>query len=179
MKLDDDTLVLQCLNNNREAARELFVRYALFMYRLAYRSVLNQSVAEEISQEAWLKIFQNLESYNLGTSFRLWAATICHNLCVDHIRWAQKRQNIDKSAIKQLLYPTRLLPNEHAAQKEFVDKVLAFIQNMPEVFRTAFLLRYMEEMSYKEIAGIVGCTAPTARTRVFRAAESLRKQFSS
>ncbi len=177
MTPDDDTLVLQCLENSREAGRELFIRYALFIYRLSYRSILNQSIAEEISQEAWLKIFKNLHTYTPGTSFQLWAAAICHNLCVDYIRRAQTQQNVDKSVIKELLYPSRLLPIEYAEQKEFVDKVLAFIQSMPEVFRTAFTLRYMEEMSYKEIAGIAGCTEQTARTRVFRATESLRQQF--
>ncbi len=173
----DDVLVQRCIQNDQEAGRELFVRYALFLYRLAYRTTLNQAIAEEVSQEAWLKIFQKLQLYEEGTSFRSWAASICYHLCVDHIRKAHKQQTVDVTSLKQMLYPSRLIPIDYAEQNEFIESVLACIQQMPETFRTAFALRYLEDMNYQEIASIMGCAVKTARTRVFRATEVLREQF--
>lgn len=153
------------------------MRYALFIYRLAYRTTLDRSLAEEISQEAWLRIFQKLHLYQPGTSFRSWSASICYHLCIDHIRKAQNRQNVDLTALKQILYPSRLIPIDYAEQNELVEKILTCIQAMPETFRTAFTLRYIEEMKYHEIADIMGCVVQTARSRVFRATEIVREQF--
>jgi len=177
--LTDDALVKRSLKNDNEAGKELFVRHALFLYRLAYRTTLNQAIAEEVSQEAWLKIFQKMEQYQDGTSFKSWAASICYNLCVDHVRKAHRQQNLDLTALKQMLYPARLIPAEYAERNEWMEKILRFIQTMPDVFRTALTLRYMEDLSYKDIAAIMDCPEKTARTRVHRATESLRGQFGS
>ncbi len=175
--ISDDMLVKRCKKHDAAAGKELFVRYALFLRRLAYRTTLNQSIAEEVSQEAWLKIFQNLHKYQEGTSFQSWAASICYHLCVDHIRKAQRQQHVDSGVLQQLLYPAKLIPIEYAEQNEWLDKIMQYIQEMPEHFRTAFALRYIEEMKYQEIADIMGCPVKTARTRVFRATEALRAEF--
>lgn len=175
--ISDDALVRRCINHDAEAGKELFVRYALFLHRLAYRTTLNQSIAEEVSQEAWLKIFQNLHTYQSGTSFKSWAASICYHLCVDYIRKAQRQEKVDANVLQQLLYPTKLIPIEYAEQREWLDRILQFIQDMPEHFRTAFTLRYLEEMKYQEIAAVMNCPEKTARTRVFRATETLREEF--
>jgi RNA polymerase sigma-70 factor (ECF subfamily) len=175
--LSDDQLIQQCLNNNEEAGRELFIRYALYLHRIAYRSTFNQCIAEEVSQEAWLKIFQNLHTYQSGTSFRTWAARICYNLCVDHVRKKQKQQAVDQTVLKQMFYPARLLPIDVADRNETFEQVLAVLRSLPEALRTAFSLRYFEDMSYKEIANVVGCPVKTARTRVFRATQVLREEF--
>lgn len=175
--MSDDQLVAHCKKNNPDAGKELFVRYAIFLHRLAHRTTLNISIAEEVSQETWLKIFQNLNKYQQGTSFKSWSASICYNLCIDHIRKVHRQQNIDEHILKQLLYPSKLIPIEWAEQNEWMEKILQFMQSMPETFRTAFTLRYLEEMKYQEIADIMKCPVETARTRVFRATESLREQF--
>lgn len=177
MSLSDDALIVRCLKNDQEAGRELFVRYALFLYRLAHRTTLNQALAEEISQEAWLKIFQKLDQYQMGTSFRAWSAAICYNLCVDHLRKAQSQQSLDHATLRQIMHPRRLMPAEYAEENELLQSVLDKLHNLPEVFRTAFSLRYIEEMDYEEIADVMGCATGTARTRVFRAAQLCREQF--
>lgn len=177
MNLTDDQLVERCLKNDQDAGRELFVRYALFLHRLAYRTTLNTAVAEEVSQEAWLKIFQKLDRYQPGTSFKSWSASICYNLCVDHVRKASTRQAVDRASLKEMFYPSRLLPVEHAERNELIEQVLARLENMPDVIRTAFSLRYLEEMDYSDIAEVMGCAVKTARTRVFRATQVLREEF--
>lgn len=176
--ISDDTLVERCKKHDAEAGKELFVRYALFLHRLSYRTTLDQSTAEEVSQEAWLKIFQNLHSYQTGTSFKSWAASICYHLCVDHIRKTQRQDKVDANVLQQMLYPAKLIPIEYAEQKEWLEKILHFIQVMPEHIRTAFTLRYLEDLKYQEIASIMKCPEKTARTRVFRATERLREEFS-
>lgn len=176
--LTDDHLVKLCIDNNAAAGKELFVRYALFLYRLAYRTTLCKTTAEEISQDVWLKVFQNLNRYQEGSSFKSWSASICYNQCVDHIRRSQRQKNLDENVLTQLLYPAQLIPIQYAEQNEWIDKIIQQIQEMPEVFRTAFTLRYVEDMKYQEIATIMGCQVETARTRVFRVTQSLREQFS-
>ncbi|MDP8244881.1 MAG: RNA polymerase sigma factor [Candidatus Hinthialibacter antarcticus] len=176
--LTDDQLVILCKTNNAAAGKELFVRYALFLYRLAYRTTLCKTTSEEISQEVWLKIFQNLNRYQEGSSFKSWSASICYNLCVDHIRRSQRQKNLDVNLLTQLLYPAQLIPIHYAEQNEWLEKIIQHIQDMPEAFRTAFSLRYLEDMKYQEIAEIMNCQVKTARTRVFRVTESLREQFS-
>jgi RNA polymerase sigma-70 factor (ECF subfamily) len=166
------------MEDDREAGRLLFMRYALFIYRLAYRTTLNKSVAEDISQEVWLKIFQKLDLYQQGTSFRSWSAAICYRSCVDYVRKSQRQQEIDYHALRTLFYPEKLLPIDLAEQNEFVEKVLVFLQRLPETLRIAFSLRYFEEMSYQEIGHVLECPAQTARTRVFRVTQSLKEQFS-
>jgi len=84
---------------------------------------------------------------------------------------------VDAGVLQQLLYPAKLIPIEYAEQNEWMEKILRYIQEMPEHFRTAFALRYLEEMKYQEIAVIMDCPVKTARTRVFRATEALREKF--
>jgi RNA polymerase sigma-70 factor (ECF subfamily) len=165
------------MEDDREAGRLLFMRYALFIYRLAYRTTLNQAAAEDISQEVWLKIFQKLDLYQQGTSFRSWSAAICYRSCIDYVRKSQRQQNVDSQALQTLLYPAKMLPIEMAEQNEFIEKVLAFLQHLPDSLRIAFSLRYFEEMSYQEIGKVLECPAQTARTRVFRVTQSLKEQF--
>ncbi len=175
--LTDDQLIERSLNNDAAAGKELFVRYALFLFRLAYRTTLCKATAEEVSQEAWLKIFQNLNTYQIGTSFKSWSASICYHLCVDHIRRAQRQRAVDETALKHLLYPAQFIPAQFAEQNEWLERIAHAIQELPDVFRTAFTLRYIEDLKYQEIADIMDCQVKTVRTRVFRVTEFLRQEF--
>lgn len=173
----DDELVQRCLKNDQEAGRELYMRYALFLYRLAYRCTLNQTAAEESSQETWLRIFQHMQRYQTGTSFRSWAAKICYNICIDRVRKSIRHQTIDQSVFQQLFHSNTLIPNEVAEQNEIVEKVMVYLSKIPATFRTAFSLRYFHQLSYLEIAEITGINVNTARSRVFRVTEELRLEF--
>lgn len=177
MLLTDDELVERCLRDDMEAGQEIYLRYALFLYRLAYKITLDKSAAEDLCQEAWLRIFKNMAEYRLGTSFRSWCASICYRLSIDFVRRRQIRDKADPGLVQNRIAQEIPSPHKETEEKEILSKVWSLLQTLPEAGRAAFILRHFDDLSYREIGEIQGCPEKTARTKVFRITQALRRHF--
>ena len=163
-------LVRRSQDGDRQAFAALVEKYWERIYRWLYRLTHHQQTAEDLAQEAFLKALAHLESFNRGGNFQAWLYRIAYNSFLNQRRGAG-RMTLE-------IYPENLPaggsgPEDDALSKEVLQQVARAVGRLPADFRAAFLLRVEEELSFREIADVLGTTEQTARWRMFKARQKL------
>lgn len=173
---EEDLWLEQARKGDKIAFGKLIEAYQGPVYNLSYRMLNNSGEAEEAAQEAFIRAYIHLESYNPAHKFSTWILSITSNYCIDQIR---KRRAILLS-IDEPLPPHPALTSEKAKgpegqlimneQQQLVQSLLA---QLPEDYRQAVVLRYWNDLSYEEIAEIMQTTVSAIKSRLFRARKLL------
>lgn len=181
-------LVEQAAAGSREALNQLFDQIRDFVYAIMKRLVKNHEEAEDLTTETLMKIYGNLSTYDPQKSgFLTWVTTITRNTAIDYFRkkYAAKRGEPTQS-IYQPLYPfstgeeddltqvadilaSALDPEKEAISRERLEILRQLVQQLPEMYRVPFELRYFQGLSYKEIAERTNTSLNNVRTRLRRA----------
>lgn len=161
---------------NKAAFGNLIEAYQGPVYNLAYRMLNNRGEAEEAAQEAFIRAYTRLDTYNPAHKFSTWMLSITSNYCIDLIR---KRRALLLS-IDEPLPPHPALHSDnskgpeaelmHTEQQEMVQ---ALLQELPEDYRETVVLRYWYDLSYEEIAEMMDTTVSAIKSRLFRARRQL------
>lgn len=139
--------------------------YSYFSYRLNF----NTHLAEDLTQEAFLKAFKNYDSFDSEKPFAPWIYRIAHNLLVNHYR--DKKQEVELSeASDKGIDPLKKVEVDYDA-----EKLLEEMNKLNDGARELLMLRYVSELSHKEIAEILNKEEGAVRTGVSRALKSLKK----
>jgi RNA polymerase sigma-70 factor (ECF subfamily) len=172
---DDDppseaVLVRRAQEGQREAFAALVDKYWDRIYRWLYRLTHHQQTAEDLAQETFLKALAHLESFNRGGNFQAWLYRIAYN------SFLNQRRSSGRMSLE--IFPENLAgggagPEDEALGKEVLQQVARAVGRLPGDFRSAFLLRVEEGLSFREIAEVIGTTEQTARWRVFKARQKL------
>ena len=166
----------QAIDGDKAAFGKLIEAFQGPVYNLAYRMLNNSGEAEEAAQEAFVRAWTKLDMYDPKRKFSTWLLSITSNYCIDQIR---KRRALLLS-IDEPLPPHPALTSDKAkgpeaqmANSEQQDLVQGLLQELPEEYRTAVILRYWQEMSYEEIAETTNSTVSAIKSRLFRARKQL------
>jgi RNA polymerase sigma-70 factor (ECF subfamily) len=161
---------------DKTAFGQLIEAYQGPVYNLAYRMLGNSGEAEEAAQEAFIRAYTRLESYDPAHKFSTWLLSITSNYCIDQIR---KRRAILLS-IDDPLPPHPALhsdnnkgPEAQYLAQEREDLVQGLLSELPAEYRQAVVLRYWYDMSYEEIADVQKTTVSAVKSRLFRARRQL------
>ena len=181
MKHDDAQLIQRVLAGDDIAFSVLVRKYQKPVHALAWRKVGDFHIAEEITQDTFLKAYQKLAMLKEPQRFLSWLYVIATNLCKAWLRKKRLRteslENTERMALEKATYSGYVISeNERTAietQREVVKKLLAKLQ---ESERTIVTLRYFGEMSSAEIGEFLGISANTVRSRLRRAQERLKKE---
>ncbi|MCM1467610.1 MAG: RNA polymerase sigma factor [Alistipes sp.] len=166
--MNDDELVEQIRLGNENAAEELIKRYYTSILHYCKMHCLNLERAEDLTQETFLKLFKNLPGYNGKGRFKAYLYTIANHVCIDESR---KRKECPLEKEEEIRYECDDMRRiEDRGEIEYLLKVLS-----PEQ-REAVILRFGEELSFWEIAKIMGCSMRTAQSRVRNALKIMRKE---
>jgi RNA polymerase sigma-70 factor (ECF subfamily) len=146
------------------------------IYGLIVRMVRDSSLAEELTQDAFLKAYRSLDSFREEARFTTWLYRIAVNLCHDqrHSLAARKREretDLDEQEHGTLDPTSR--PDEAMEASEAAAHFQAGLDALEPKYREAFLLRHQEGLSYEEIAGILEISKSNAKVRVHRAREMI------
>jgi RNA polymerase sigma-70 factor (ECF subfamily) len=162
----------QARQGDKAAFGKLIEAYQTPVYNLAYRMLNNSGEAEEAAQEAFIRAYTRLDSYKPAHKFSTWMLSITSNYCIDLIR---KRRALLLS-IDEPLPPHPALqsdkskgPESQMVMSEQQEMVQELLQELPEDYRQAVVLRYWYEMSYDEIAEMMNTTVSAIKSRLFRA----------
>jgi RNA polymerase sigma-70 factor, ECF subfamily len=191
MRPHDDTSaeLMQALVAGRQAAlNDLMTLWETPLLRFIFRYVQNEAVARDLVQETFVRVYLHRERFRPGTSFSTWAFTIAANLCRNLRRWQGRHPTVsldeptsaDNAAatrLDQLVSPDRS-PDHTVQHAENLAALKAAIGDLPHELRTALLLYEYEELSYREIAKIVGCSEKGVESRLVRARVKLKKMLS-
>lgn len=184
MRRDDSNLVKLAKSGDGKAYDELTVLYRDAVFSIIYRMVHNQQEAEDLTQEAFIKAYNSINSFNEEYAFSTWLFKIATNNCIDFFR---KRKLKTYSMDQKIKYKDEEFQQEYAssdptAEKEMLaseksNMIRQAIERLPEKYRTAIVLRHHEEKSYEEIAAILDLPLGTVKARIFRAREMLKRNL--
>ena len=181
MKNDDAQLIQRVLAGDDTAFSVLVRKYQKPVHALAWRKIGDFHVAEEITQDTFLKAYQKLSMLKEPQRFLSWLYVIATNHCKAWLRKKRLRteslENTESVALEKVTYSGYVIAeNEQTAieaQREVVKKLLA---KLPESERTIITLSYFSEMSSAEIGAFLGVSANTIRSRLRRAQQRLKKE---
>ena len=185
----DKILVSRLKSGDDSAFDELVSRYASKAYQISFGLLNNSSDAEEVVQDAFMKVYANIEKFRGDSSFSTWFYRIVTNLSRNKYHWHRRRgrdENIslsndsydDNSVQMDMEIPdSNFEPDRLLERIETETTLLNAIKKLPEKLREVILLRHIEEMSYSEMAELLGCELGTIKSRLARAREALKVKF--
>lgn len=166
----------QARQGDKAAFGKLIEAYQAPVYNLAYRMLNNAGEAEEAAQEAFIRAYTRLDSYNPAHKFSTWMLSITSNYCIDIIR---KRRALLLSIDEPLPPHPALMsdkskgPEAQVVMSEQQEMVQSLLQQIPEDYRQAVVLRYWYDLSYEEIAEMMETSVSAIKSRLFRARRQL------
>jgi RNA polymerase sigma-70 factor (ECF subfamily) len=180
---DDLEAIRAVLSGEEEAFRHLVDKYASSIFNLAYRMTGNAADAEDLAQEAFLQAFARLRDFRVGSRFHPWIYTIAINLCRSHLRrrslprWlAPPRERGEEVPQPELPEPSPD-PEQALLSREAEASLRKAVRDLPSKYREVFVLRQSQELSYEEIAALLGLPLGTVEVRLFRARRLLLKSL--
>ena len=179
----DAKLVQLCLAKDSLAWEQLVRTHARKILNMAYRYTGNNAVAEELTQDIFLKVYQNLSSFSSGRgSFQSWIMSVGRNHIVDYWR-AHKREKEEVPLEEPGLPETKstgIHPFKALYTKEKGELLESALEELPLELKEAVILRDIEELSYQEIVDLVNIPEGTVKSRInrgrIRLAQVLRKR---
>ncbi len=184
--VSDQQVVVFAQEGREDAYRELVKRYERPVYSLIYRMVRDNETAEDLAQETFIKVLNNIDRYRPEFKFSSWLFKIANNITIDHLR----RRQLDTISIEGA--PDALTgeraratavtvvssdesPLEELESRELGASIEKAIARLRPEYRACIILRHVEDYSYDEIAEIVKLPLGTVKTYIHRARQELRE----
>jgi RNA polymerase sigma-70 factor (ECF subfamily) len=158
--------------NDTSAFAEIYMRYKRAVYEYCYRLLQNRQIAEDATQNTFIKIQQGIQELRVVSSFKAWMFTIARNEVYAHLRRARSNGLEGNEDVWEVESPHEEFV--HQEQAELVQRLLAELK--PE-YREVLLLVEYEQMSYAEIASVTGATLSSVESRIFKARKALGKRL--
>ena len=165
----DRTCVQQCLQGDHEAFAALLDRYEKPVYNAVYRLVGNTEEARDICQEAFVKVFQSLRTYDPSRKFFSWMYRVAINETINHLKERRRWEPLDESLEYGSANPEEAL--EATEREQEVHKALVLLE--PK-YRLALIVRHFLQLSYAEAAHVLDLPEKTVKSRLFTARQLLR-----
>lgn len=168
-----------------EAFQQLFETYSDKMYRLAAGMLEDEQEAEDVVQEAFLRLFEKIDQFEGRSTVGTWLYRTVHNASIDRLRRRKPGLEIDHPPLtgdSPLPMPAvfvdwKSVPEAQLNQAEVQRQLEAAAASLPESLRAVFLLRDVEELSTEEVAGILEISNGAVKVRLHRARLQLREQL--
>ena len=180
---EDTNLIKLALQGQEKAYETLLNRYRNLVYTIMIKMVRNPQEAEDLTQEAFMKAFNSLASFNNEFAFSTWLMKIATNNCIDFLRKRKLRTYSINEPIQykdekiEIEIPDRgPSPEKNLLQEESKKMIEEAINLLPERYRYVIILRHKEEKSYEEISEILNLPLGTVKAQIFRAREILNKK---
>jgi RNA polymerase sigma-70 factor (ECF subfamily) len=166
-----------CQQGDRDAFRVLFETYKDKVYSIAVYSVGgDRSIADDVTQQIFLKLFTAIKQFRGDSEFTTWLYRLVVNACMDERRRRMRLLPIGETVTMKTAIPNT--QDKQFARAEIAEAVQLAISKLKPKFRVPILLKYVEGMSYEEIARVIGCSKGTVASRLNRGHGQLAKQLS-
>lgn len=176
--------IKQVIKGDQDAFGEIVEIYKNSVYQLCFRMLGNRHEAEDMAQEAFIRAYVNIHTFNQDLKFSTWLFRIATNLCIDRIRKKKPDYYLDAEVAGKeglTMYsqiPDKTpLPENEVESLELHETIQKEILKLPEKYRSAIVLKYIEELSLNEISEILDLPLGTVKTRIHRGREALRQQL--
>jgi RNA polymerase sigma-70 factor, ECF subfamily len=182
----DAALMLRVKRGDLVAFEQLVEKYKLPVISLVSRTLRDPTEAEDLAQNVFVQAFKSAARYEATAKFSTWLFTIARNLCLNEIRRRSRHPSeplegfaseAEDSQPRQFADVHSSSPPESLLQGELEHKVEEAIRGLPDNQRMAILLCREEELSYEEIAKVLGCSVSATKSLIHRARETLKEKL--
>jgi len=172
----NERVIEACQAGDREAFRVLFENYKDRVFSLAvYSFGGDEAAARDVSQQVFLKLMTSIGQFRGDSAFTTWLYRLVVNACTDEQR--KRRRFLPFGESTPMRIEERRPQEKRYAKLEISDSVQAAIQQLRPKLRIAILLKYVEDLSYEEIASVLGCSKGTVASRLNRGHQALARKL--
>jgi RNA polymerase sigma-70 factor (ECF subfamily) len=179
--LRDEEIVSYIINGRTDLFSVIVDRYQSKVYSTAFHYTHDQEEARDLTQEIFIKLYNNLQSYKSKASFSTWLYRIAVNRCID---WTRKKKLHTVSAIYdssdeeidiyEVMADSGGGPEEALIKQENKDYIIKVVEDLPEIYKTVIILYYFQDFSPREISDITDIPKRTIETRLYRGKNLLK-----
>ncbi|SPE60481.1 RNA polymerase sigma factor [Verrucomicrobia bacterium] len=189
MSVEDDpdaALMLRVKQGDVIAFTALVDKYKQPVMNVVYRMVRDATEAEDLAQNVFLQVYRSASRYEVSSKFSTWLFTIVRNLCLNEIRRRSRHRTDSMDAPRpdqedepwqQFEDKKVFLPPENLLHGELEQKIQEAIIELPENQRVAVLLCRQDDLSYEQIAKVLGCSLSATKSLIHRAREALKQRL--
>ena len=180
MKTDEELVLLYASGNNT-AFDELLCRYKDSIHSYIYFIVRNKELTEDIFQETFVKVIMTIKQgrYVETGKFKAWITRIAHNLIIDNFRQEKSENTISNDEVEVDLFNNAKLCDsnieDHMVRQQVYMDIKKLVNHLPDNQREVLVMRYYQDLSFKEIADITGVSINTALGRMRYAILNMRR----
>jgi len=176
--VEEIAVIVRCQNGESSAFEELFYLYRDDVYRFSFLVVRDPTLAQDVVQEAFLKVFRSVGKFQFRSSFKSWLYRVVVNEAITILRRRKLKEDLHPAPGVESIFldsnPQRWQPEEFALESEERDILHWAVGQLDPIHRTVVVLKYFHDFSDPEIAAVVGCPPGTVKSRLHRARELLR-----
>jgi RNA polymerase sigma-70 factor, ECF subfamily len=185
----DNGLVREFIAGNDAAFTCLVTKYKDALTNYLNAMIGDYDIAVDLSQETFLRVYRNIRRYSNIYQFSTWIYRIATNLAIDEMRYRKRRgrvfyrniwgsrQGSDEDGLELQISDARRGPRDEFLRKESNQVLGDAIRSLPEKYRTAFIMKEIQELPYEEVASILKCSPGTIKSRLHRARELLQRKL--
>src|SRR2546426_1589021 len=182
----DAALMLRVKQGDMGAFTELVDKYKQPVMNLAYRMLRDATESEDLAQTVFVQVHRSAHRYQVSSKFSTWLFTIARNLCLNEIRRRSRHpaDSMDLPHPEQTEQPAHqfedkktLSPPDKLLHVELEEKIQTALTELPENQRVAILLCRQEELSYEDIAKVLGCSLSATKSLIHRGRETLKQKL--
>ena len=182
----DAVLMLRVKRGDRAAFSALVEKYRQPLFNFVFRTLRDETETEDVAQNTFLQVWKSRARYERTAKFSTWLFTIARNLCLNEIRRRSRHpaESLEETHPEHDDQPSRqyedkkvFLPTENVLHGELAKKIEEALDELPENQRTAILLCRQDEVSYEEIAEILGCSLSATKSVIHRGRETLKEKL--
>jgi RNA polymerase sigma-70 factor (ECF subfamily) len=182
MTWTDEELVARTRRGDADSFNELILRWERPIYALAYREIGRAEDARDVCQETFLRAFRALSGFRGEAKFSSWLYRIALNLCRDWVRRERRTPVVQPPEDVELMDLAAAREGSASiedliARKDLVRRVERAMAVLPEEQRTAIILKEYHELTFQEVADLVGCPLSTVKTRLYQGLTVLRREL--
>jgi len=190
MRPEDASIVAELKAGNEDAYTRLITQYHQTIYNLVYRILDDPTDAPDTTQEVFIKVFRGMSKFNCESSLKTWIYRIAIHEASNRRRWffrhkvqelsiepAQDEREGRPASLRDSLVDRAESPFDQVARGQVRARVEQVLQELPEHYRTAVVLRDIEDLSYEEIAEMTETSLGTVKSRLVRGRDALRKRL--
>lgn len=172
---DDAVLLARIADQDKSALRLLFQRYQVRLFRFIYRTVRNEAVAEELTNEVFLEVWRFAGRYEGRSAPSTWIFTIGRNKAISHLR--KRREEGADDDVVEAMEDSADNPEIQSAKRSKADIMRACLEKLSNDHREVVDLVYYQDMSIAAAAAVLEIPENTVKTRMFHARKNLSEHF--
>ena len=182
---DEEKLVRKAQKGDVEAFEKIISDYRSLVFNVSYRFSGNAEDAADMSQEIFIKLFKNINSFRFQSKLSTWIYKIATNTCLDIVKKKKRdlaafsldsdMEDEDGKSFSSEVADSAPTPDVVAERNEMTNAVNRAISMLPDDYRFAIILRDIQGLSYDDIAEVVDCSVGTVKSRISRGRKNLRE----